>query len=241
MKPEGQRLRVLVRVPLSAMRDVEFPLRGPGFLDLAAPTRSCATRRCCGSPADLELYEGGHAARPRRARARARVAAVRSIVRVVRRRRWRTSSGPALSTETDIPWDQAMLDVLFEYPIASDRSDFSIRPALARLGLRVVTVLRFLPPGGTVRAFEFTGDPGLVRLDPRWHQAALRFVRLGFVHILDGTDHLLFLFCLVIPFRRLRALVLIVTAFTAGTSITLIAAALRSRRTGCGFRRWSRR
>ena len=86
-------------------------------------------------------------------------------------------------------------------------------------------MLRFLPPGGAVRAFEFHGDPGLVRLDPRWHQAALRFVRSGFFHILDGTDHLLFLLCLVIPFRRLRPLVVIVTSFTVAHSITLIASA----------------
>src|SRR6266536_6301547 len=113
-----------------------------------------------------------------------------------------------------------MLDVLFEYPIQSDRSKFSIRPKLARLGIRTLTVLRFMPPGGAVRAFEFQGDPGLVRLDPRWHQAALQFVRLGFFHILEGTDHLLFLFCLIIPFRKFRALVAIVTSFTVAHSIT---------------------
>jgi hypothetical protein len=120
---------------------------------------------------------------------------------------------------------QAMLDVLLEYPIGSDRSRFSIHPALARLGVRVVTVLRYQPPAGAERAFELTGDPGLVRLDPRWHQAAWRFVQLGFAHILDGTDHLLFLLCLVIPFRRFRALVAIVTAFTVAHSITLLASA----------------
>ncbi len=118
-----------------------------------------------------------------------------------------------------------MLDVLFEYPIRSDRSDFSIHPALDRLGVRVLTVLRFLPPSGVIRAFEYEGDPGLVRLDPRWSQAALRFVKLGFLHILDGTDHLLFLLCLVIPFRRFGALVPVVTAFTVAHSITLIASA----------------
>src|SRR6185369_5176239 len=53
----------------------------------------------------------------------------------------------------------------------------------------------------------------------------LRFVVLGFEHILEGTDHLLFILCLVIPFRRLRTLVLIVTAFTVAHSMTLIAAA----------------
>jgi hypothetical protein len=93
------------------------------------------------------------------------------------------------------------------------------------MGLRVVTVLRFLPPGGAVRPFEFTGDPGLVRLDPRWGQAALRFVEAGFFHILDGIDHLLFLLLLVIPVRRIRSLILVVTAFTVAHSITLIASA----------------
>ena len=88
-----------------------------------------------------------------------------------------------------------------------------------------MTVLRFLPPGGATRAYEFHGDPGLVRLDPRWHQAAWRFVKEGFFHILDGTDHLLFLLCLVIPFRRFRALIPIVTSFTVAHSITLIASA----------------
>jgi len=69
------------------------------------------------------------------------------------------------------------------------------------------------------------GDPGLVRLDPRWYQAAFRFVEMGFFHILDGTDHLLFLFCLVIPFRHWRPLVAVVTSFTVAHSVTLIASA----------------
>jgi hypothetical protein len=47
----------------------------------------------------------------------------------------------------------------------------------------------------------------------------------GFEHILSGTDHLLFLCALVIPFRRFRALIPIVTAFTLAHSITLIASA----------------
>ncbi len=62
-------------------------------------------------------------------------------------------------------------------------------------------------------------------LDPRWFQAAWRFVVDGFFHILGGVDHLLFLLCLVIPFRRIAALVPIVTSFTIAHSITLIASA----------------
>jgi hypothetical protein len=132
---------------------------------------------------------------------------------------------PPIAGSIDVAWNQTLLDAWFEYPIQAEQSRFAIHSELARLGIRVVTVLRFVPPDGAVRAFEFTGDPGLVRLDPRWHQAALRFIELGFFHILEGTDHLLFLFCLVIPFRRFRALIPVVTSFTAAHSITLIASA----------------
>ena len=51
----------------------------------------------------------------------------------------------------------------------SDRCFSSYDEELAGLGLRVISLLRFLPPGGAVRAFECTGDPGLIRLDPRWY------------------------------------------------------------------------
>ena len=86
-------------------------------------------------------------------------------------------------------------------------------------------MLRFQPPGGAERAFDVHGDPGIVQLDPRWHQAALRFVKDGYFHILDGIDHLLFLFGLVIPFRRIRSLIVVVTSFTIAHSVTLIASA----------------
>ena len=80
-------------------------------------------------------------------------------------------TGPRLPDNTELYWNQGLLDVLFEYSIRSDSSEFSIHLRLERLGLRTVTALRFLPPGGVTRAYEFHGDPGLVRLDPRWNQA----------------------------------------------------------------------
>ena len=224
IKPEGQRLRLLVRVPLTAMQDFEFPLLGPGYLDMA---RADATLRDAAMQwigEELELFENGT-----RLEGQQLVAVLASIPSDKSFATYEGAlahvTGPRLPDETQLYWQQALLDLLFEYPIESDQSDFSIRPGLERLALRVVTVLRFLPPGGAVRAFQYNGDMGLVRLDPRWHQAALRFVQLGFFHILDGIDHLLFLLCLVIPFRRLKPLVVIVTAFTVAHSITLVASA----------------
>jgi hypothetical protein len=223
-KPAGNRLNILVRVPLKTMRDVEFPERGQGYLDFdrVDPTLSEAASLWVSD--FIDVYEGNQRLpKPRIVGTRLSLESDPSFASYDQA--LAHIAGPKLSNGTSIFWDQLMLDVHFEYPIQSEQSRFSIHPGLDRLANRVVIALRFLPPGGAVRAFEFLGDPGLVRLDPRWFQAAGQFVKLGFFHILDGTDHLLFLFCLVIPFRRFRALIPVVTAFTVAHSITLIASA----------------
>jgi HupE / UreJ protein len=51
-------------------------------------------------------------------------------------------------------------------------------------------------------------------------------LKLGVEHILTGYDHLVFLFGLLIVTKRLRDLLLVVTAFTLGHSITLGVATL---------------
>ncbi|HLH42232.1 MAG TPA: HupE/UreJ family protein [Bryobacteraceae bacterium] len=226
LKPEGDRVLLLVRAPMSAMQEIEFPQRGPGYLDFDRADRFLQDAAVLWISGAIQLYEdGAPLPKPRLAAARASLESDRSFSSF--KAALAHMSAPKLTNETAVVWSQTALDALFEYPIRSERSRFAIHPGLDRLGVRVVTTLRFLPAGanGAVRAFEFNGDPGLVRLDPRWHQAAARFVREGFQHILSGTDHLLFLCGLVIPFRRLRALIPIVTAFTAGHSTTLIASA----------------
>ncbi len=224
LEPLSDRLQLLVRVPLGAIRDVEFRERPGGYLDTEALYPQLADAAKLWIAQFVELYEDGRPlARPSIAATQLSLASDRSFVSFDEARAHVT--GPRLSSAAGVFWNQVMFDVLLEYPIRSERSAFSIRPGLERLAARVVTVLRFVPPGGAVRAYEFTGDPGIVPLDPRWWQAAGRFVELGFRHILDGTDHLLFLLCLVIPFRRLRPLVLLVTAFTVAHSCTLAASA----------------
>ena len=224
VKPEGETLRLLVRVPLFAMQDIRFPQRGPGYLDIPNADSQLRDAASLWVGDEIDLYEEDTLLAGQELVAiRASLPSDQSFssfdeaIAHVR--------GPPLAADTEIFWQQAMLDALFEYPIRSDQSNFSIHPTLDRLSLRTVTVLRFVLPGNAVRAFEYRGDPGLVRLDPRWHQAAFRFVALGFEHILDGVDHLLFLACLVIPFRRLRPLIAIVTSFTLAHSVTLIASA----------------
>ncbi|MFT7484816.1 MAG: hypothetical protein ACI9F9_000660 [Candidatus Paceibacteria bacterium] len=52
------------------------------------------------------------------------------------------------------------------------------------------------------------------------------FLELGLHHILNGYDHLLFLLALLVGVRNVRALALVITAFTLAHSVTLAAAAL---------------
>ena len=115
-----------------------------------------------------------------------------------------------------------------EYPITADDSRFALDMlAGAALSSRTKLFVQFLPPGGEPRVYEVHGGHGWLELDPSWYSAAWSFVRLGFQHILDGIDHLLFLLCLVLPFRMRQFWTLagIITSFTVAHSITLIAGA----------------
>jgi len=223
-KPEGHSFKLLVRVPLKAIMDIEFPRKERDYVDLERVDQSLRDAAMIWLARKVELYEEDMLVPdPRILSTRMSLESDRSFSSYEEALAHVT--GPALANDTSIFWEQGILDVLFDYPIRSDRSHFAIHMAFDRLGIRVVTALRFMPPGGVVRPYELEGDAGLVPLDPRWQQAMLRFISLGFFHILDGTDHLLFLFCLVIPFRRIWTLVPIVTAFTVAHSITLISAA----------------
>ena len=225
VKPSGERLQLVVRVPLKAMQEVDYPKRGPGYLDLSRAQPALEDAATLWISNNVQIYEGDRLlGPPKLTHARISLESDKSFVSY--ESALAHFGAPPLPNGMDIYWNQALLDVLFEYPIASERSQFSIHPRLERLGLRTTTVLRFVSPDGVVRAFEYHDDAGRIILDPSWYQASLRFVRSGFFHILTGIDHLLFLLCLVIPFRRFLPLVAIVTAFTVAHSITLIASAL---------------
>ena len=58
VRPDGQRLQLLVRVPLLAMREVDFPQRGPGFLDLARADAALRNAATLWIADNIELYEG---------------------------------------------------------------------------------------------------------------------------------------------------------------------------------------
>ncbi len=225
VRPAGDTLSMLIRVPLEAMRDYDFPTREPGYLVVSEAADLVREAAEIWVAEYVTMFENEEPLD------RASVAAVRVAIPgdgafVSYERALENVRSAPLSDAVELPPGQAMLDVLLQWPVGSAESDFAIESGLEHLGLRTVTVLRFLPSGGAERAFQFSDNPGRLVLDPRWHQAAWRFVVFGFEHILDGIDHILFLLCLVVPLRSFWALVPIVTSFTIAHSITLVAAAL---------------
>jgi hypothetical protein len=225
VRPEGQTLTLLLRAPLKAMRDIEVPTVPGDFIDFSRVDRALNDAATLWIVDYIELYENGQRlGRPRVTGARVSLPSDRSFDSYEQARD-SILTGPRLDAATQIYWEQGLMDIAFEYSIASDQSDFAIRPGLTRLGLQVNVVLRFLQPGEPERVFDIHADTGIVHLDPRWHQAFYLFAREGFFHILEGVDHLLFLLCLVIPFRRFRPLAIVITAFTVAHSVTLIASA----------------
>src|SRR5262245_60058977 len=57
LQPSGGQLRLLVRVPLGAMRDIEFPKRGPGYIDLSRIDSALHTAATVWIAQNIEVYE----------------------------------------------------------------------------------------------------------------------------------------------------------------------------------------
>jgi hypothetical protein len=226
VKPEADTLHFVVRVPLVMLLNLNLPKEGPGYLalghlDEALDRAAAATAR------QIVLYEGGE---------RLTYSSVSTRISRLSERSFGSFEhavshiqGPPLPTEARVFWNQGYFDAHFQYPITSADADFSL-DLLVAPGLRntLSMSLRFLPQDGTPRAYELHYGSGPVHLDPGWHQAAWTFGKLGFAHILGGYDHLLFLLCLIAPFRihHLWNLVAVITSFTIAHSITLGASVL---------------
>jgi len=224
VKPQGNQLTVLLRVPMEALSEVVFPLRGPGYLRISESEDAQEDAARVYITESMHFYEDGvELAEKELVTTRVSLPSNRTFINY--ETAMENIMSPPLDDSVNLFWRQGVLDILVTYPIQSESSQFSVSPELGTLSEETTTVLRFLVPNGAERVFNYVGNPGLVELDPRWHQAALRFIEMGFLHILEGIDHLLFLFCLVIPLRSIRSLIPVITSFTIAHSITLISSA----------------
>ncbi|MDG1997407.1 MAG: HupE/UreJ family protein [Emcibacteraceae bacterium] len=224
VKPEGNTLKLLMRVPLESMSELVYPTWGPGYLDFENADPVLLDAAHVYLTDELTVLENGVLIEDKMITAyRATSPQDRSI------RSWETAieniKKPPLTNEERLYYGQAVLDVMYEFPIKDENSRFSLEPTLNKLASITNTVLHFLPPETGERVFNYMGNPGVVELDPSLLHALYEFMELGFFHILEGTDHILFLLCLIIPLRTFRGLIPVITSFTVAHSITLISTA----------------
>jgi hypothetical protein len=221
---DDERVDLVVRLPLVLLLSMDLPQRGPGYLDLANIEEHLAEAARVTAEA-IVILENGRPLVPERSRARISQPADRSFESYADA--VASIEGPPLPATENVFWNQGHLDVRLTYPITSAESDLVLRldlaPGLARLTRFLV---RYETASGVMRAYDVHGTTRELTLDPGLWQAAHTFLEQGVRHILEGVDHLLFLLCLVLPLReRLWRLIGVVTAFTLGHSVTLIAAA----------------
>jgi hypothetical protein len=222
---EGRQLELLVRVPLAAVKDIQFPTRGAaGYLDLDAVKSMLPGAARYWIAGNFEVLDRGvPLPRPEVDATRISISSDQSFdAYQAALARFRA---PDLPADEKVFWEQVWLDIRFRYSLRSDRAAIAIDPRVAGLGVRVTTELTYVELDGDVRGFSFEGDPGVIYLDPRWTDAGQQFLARGVRFVLRSADLLLFLFCLALPFRRYRRLLPAVVTFTGSLGLALLAAA----------------
>lgn len=231
VKLEPQRIDLVVRIPLDLLRGVPFPRTGSQY-DVAASEPAAQLA--------LLLLEDGFVLLENDVR----LTPSSSIGRLSPPSDRSFESYESAATLADRPpdpatpiiYDQGSFDIHVTYPISSPKSVFKIQSQVAAdLGNGAMFTVRYLPVDGSGLAFIIHSGDEPSPLNPPWYHAAGSFIAIGIDHILTGIDHLLFLFCLVIPVRRLGALLSVVTAFTLAHSITLFASAFHFAPQGAWF------
>jgi hypothetical protein len=128
VKPEGQSLRVLLRLPLKSVMDIEFPRKEREFVDIARAGQSLRDAAKAALADNLEIYEGDVLLpAPTIVTARMSLDGDKSFASYDEA--LAHIKGPPLPEDTSIFWEQGILDAEFEYPIQSERSYFSIHVA----------------------------------------------------------------------------------------------------------------
>jgi len=237
LKQDEQGLRLFIRVPLSALKEVEFPLVKNLYLDIPNVKPALLQAAELWFADNLKIVQGEQSlGRVNIRSARISLPSNRSFAN------YEQALAHVRSENWDLPpqlvWNQQYLDVELEVSAQKNASRIEIDFGLQRLAQRVAIDLRFQLLNAEEMAFEFNAREGAVVLNPSAWQASWRFMQMGFKHILSGTDHLLFIACLILTATQWLGLVGVITSFTVAHSLTLIAAAMGYAPSGLWFMPW---
>jgi hypothetical protein len=224
LKQDGNRARLLVRVPLILLQAASLPKRGPGYLDLAhVDDKLNEVAQAAGR--QIEIAGDGAPLIPMVRQMRISLLSDRSFGSY--ETALASLAGPRLPVDTDLFWDQGFFDLELEYPLRAADARLSIRSNIApELERRVRLRLAFLPVAAPSRNYEIATGSGWIPLDPTASEAAWLSLKGGFVDSF-AFDRLAFLLCLVAPFRNLRSLLAVVVVMAGTQALTLTATGAR--------------
>ena len=223
---ESGSLVLLVRVPLAAVKDVQFPTRGDaGYLDLEALASMLPGAAEHWIAAGFDVFDRGEpVSRPEVDHPRIATIADQSFDS------YQSAidhlGAPPVAATENLFLDQVWFDMRLRYRLASGQPVIALEPNVAGWGVRVSTDLKIVDAGGRVRSLAFEGNPGRSYLAPRWTDAGRQFLDRGTRFVRSTAPLLLFLFCLVLPFRRWRPATPPVAAFVSTLVVGLVASTL---------------
>jgi hypothetical protein len=237
LRQDDTGLTLLFRVPMSAMKEVEFPLINHIYLDIPQVKPALLQAAELWFTDNLQIVQGPQALKQISVKAvRISLPSDRSFATYDQALAHVRSENWALPSH--LVWSQQYLDLEIQARADNNNAPIEIDFGLQRLAQRVAIDLRFQLFNSEERAFEFDAREGSVLLNPSAWQASWRFIKLGFEHILSGTDHLLFIACLILTATQWLNLVAVVTGFTVAHSVTLMASAFGLAPSGLWFMPW---
>src|SRR5258708_181957 len=105
VKPAGDRLDLLIRVPLSAAGEVDLPTHGPGYLDISEADEALRDATKLLLTDNIEIFENGALlAKPRIVQARVSLSSDRSFISF--EKALAHLSDPPLPDTLDLYWSQ---------------------------------------------------------------------------------------------------------------------------------------
>ena len=226
VKPLGDRVRVLVRVPTAVLADPRLPVRADGYFDLQRGLdRSARSMNAVASDVarNFDLMDSGRAlATP----------AVTWTISPAADRSFESFAGAEARVATAPPVDAridataAMLDLQLDYALPAGAHRLSARVNGYRGTQGAEMAVHYLSPSGVTRTVVTSGVPRRLDLDPRWGSVASEFGRLGVEQLTLAVIHLMFVLCLAIPSRSMGLALRLFGWFAASWAAALTASAL---------------
>ena len=129
VKPEGNQLTALLRVPMEAFSEISFPLRGPGYIQISEADFALNDAARVYITESMHFYENGEELTEKQLETvRVSLPSDRSFTTYDDA--LENILSPPLDDSVDLFWRQGVLDVMVAYPITSEESQFSVNPEI---------------------------------------------------------------------------------------------------------------